>query len=123
MVAARCSTLPPEKNAAEPVAQPAYGALVANTVKGFKPFAGYSNFEISGLRWVAAETGRNWLACLRYRDHGQLRFYSFFIANNAVVNARYAVVTDRCGAQQYVPFDITTGTVGSPTPVKLQPLH
>ena len=120
---AHCSALPP-KNAAAPAAPPKYGALVSDALKKFKEFSLYSNFEISDLRWVHAATGWSWLTCVRYSDdHGHRRVYSFFINDNAVVNARYDILADRCGAQQYVPFDVTTGTVGSPTPVVQQPIY
>ena len=74
---------------------PNYGVLVANTLKGFKDFSSYGNFQISGLRWVHVATGWNWLVCVRYVDHGQRRTYSFFIKDNVVVNGRYDVRTDR----------------------------
>ena len=36
----------------------------------------------------------------------------FFINNSTVVNARYDIITDHCGAQQYAPFDRITGAIG-----------
>jgi hypothetical protein len=119
---AGCSAVP-LLDSVEPAAPPPYGTLVSDALKKFKGYAGYSNFEISGARWVHAQTGWNWLVCVRYNDGGRERFYSFFIDNNAVVNQRYDIVTDQCGLQQYVPFDATTGTVGSPTPVRQQPIY
>jgi hypothetical protein len=108
---AACSTMPVDV-ATEPAAPPNYGLLVSNTLKGYKGFSGYSNFEISDLRWVHALTGWNWLTCVRYDDHGRQHAYALFIKDNAVVNGRYATAPDLCGTQQYRPFDIATGTIG-----------
>jgi len=118
-----CSSAVPLLDSAEPAATPAYGTLVSDALKKFKGYANYSNFEISGARWVHSTTGWNWLVCVHYDDAGHQRFYSFFIENNKVVNQRYDIVTDQCAAQQYLPFDATTGTVGSPTPVRQQPIY
>jgi len=117
-----CSSVP-LLDSAEPTATPQYGTLVSDALKKFKDYANYSNFEISGARWVHSTTGWNWLICVRYDDAGHQRFYSFFIENNKVVNQRYDILTDQCPAQQYVPFDATTGTLGSPTPVRQQPIY
>jgi hypothetical protein len=119
---AACSALPPQ-SAAEPAMPSNYGVLVANALKPYQDFGRYSNFEISGLRWVHAETGWNWLACLRYDDNGHRRIYSLFFAGGAVVNARYDIVTDRCGVQQYLPFDLATGTIGTPSVPVQQPIY
>jgi hypothetical protein len=119
---AQCAVALPEDVAQ--LAPPAnYGALIANSLKSFKNLTSYGNFQISPPRWVHVETGWNWLACLRYDDQGVTRFYSFFIDGDKIVNARYDVRTDRCPAQQYVPFDITTGTVGVPTQFTRQPIY
>ena len=119
---ANCSAVPAE-NATEPSAPPNYGVIVSNALKGFKDFPSYGNFEISGLRWVHAATGWNWLTCVRYNDHGQRRTYSFFIKDNAVVSGRYDTVTDACGAQEYAPLDVTTGAIRSAAPAPQQPLY
>jgi hypothetical protein len=117
----QCSAVPVESAAAPP--PPSNYGMLANAVKGFKSFASYSDFEISAPRWVHAETGWNWLVCLRYEDHGQRRYYAVFFQGDSVVNSRYDVITDRCRAQQYVPIDLTTGTIKSPPPVPQQPIH
>jgi len=110
---AQCSAVP--RDDATPAAPPQnYGALVANTLKTFKGFADYSDFQISSPRWVHTMTGWNWLTCVRYADHGRQRFYSFFISGNAVANGRYDVRTDRCGAQQYAPLNLTSGAIEAP---------
>lgn len=112
-----CSAVPLIGNAA-PSASPANsGMAVGNMLRGFKDYAGYSNFEISSPRWVHAASGWNWLTCVRYYDRGQRRTYVFFIDNGAVVAARYGVIADQCGAQQYLPFDPLTGAVTAPTPL------
>lgn len=122
IVLAQCSSLP-AADPTQPMPPANYGTLVANALKAFKNIATYSNIQISPVRWVHVETGWNWLTCVRYEDHGATRFYSFFIDGNSIVNARYDVRTDQCAAQQYVPFDITTGTVGRPTPYTQQPIY
>jgi hypothetical protein len=119
---AQCGVALPE-DATLPPPPANYGKLIANLVKTFKNLPNYTNFQISPLRWVHAETGWNWLACVRYEDRGATRFYAFFIGGDSIVNSRYDVRIDGCAAQQYVPFDITTGTVGSPTPFYQQPIY
>jgi hypothetical protein len=117
MLLGACSAVPLAENAAPAAAPANYGVLVGNTLRGFKGYPDYSNFEISPPRWVHATTGWNWLACVRYADHGQRRTYVFFMDGSTVVNSRYGVATDQCGAQQYWPFDPATGTVTAPAPV------
>jgi hypothetical protein len=117
----QCSAVPVESAAAPPPPSN-YGVLASNTVKGFQPFTTYSDFEIAAPRWVHAETGWNWLVCLRYEDRGHRRYYAVFIQGDSVVNSRSDILTDRCGAQQYVPFDLMTGTIKSP-PVPRQPTY
>jgi hypothetical protein len=119
---AGCSAVP-LLDSAEPATPLAYGTLVSDALKKFKDYASYGNFEISAARWVHVSTGWNWLVCVRYNDGHQERFYSFFIDNNKIANQRYDIITDQCAQQQYVPFDATTGTVGSPTPVRQQPIY
>lgn len=119
LLLAACSAAAVSENAA-PVAAPAnYGVLVANMMRAFKGYPGYSNFEISPPRWVHAATGWNWLACVRYADGGHRRTYVFFLDESAVVNSRYGVISDQCGAQQYWPFDPATGTVTAPAPAPM----
>ncbi len=113
----------PVESAASPTPPSNYGVLASNTVKGFAPFTTYSDFAISAARWVHAETGWNWLVCLRYDDRGQRRYYAIFIQGDSVVNSRYDILADRCGGQRYVPFDLMTGTIKSLPPGPQQPLH
>lgn len=119
MLLAGCSAMPLSQEAAPAAAPANYGALAGNVLKGFKDFPGYSNFEISEPRWVHATTGWNWLSCVRYFERGQRRTYVFFMDNATVVNSRYGVITDRCGAQQYWPFDPATGAVTAPAPAPM----
>jgi hypothetical protein len=122
IVLAGCSAVPLQNNA-EPASPPQYGRLVSDSLKKFKDFPSYGNFEIAPARWIHAPTGWNWLVCVRYNDGGRERFYSFLIDDHAVVDQRYDIVTDQCAVQQYVPFDAMTGTVGLPTPVRQQPIY
>jgi hypothetical protein len=119
---ADCSAVP-LFDSAQPDTPPQYGSMVSEALKKFAGYTSYSDFEISGPRWVHATTGWNWLVCVRYNDGNRQRFYSFFVDNNKVVNQRYDIVTDQCGMRQYVPFDATTGTIGSPTPFQQQPIY
>lgn len=131
-----CNALPPQPDASQPSTGPDYGPIVAAYVRGhFKATAppggpapydntsSYSDFEISNLRWVHAMSGWSWLVCIRFQDRGRSYAYALYIQANAVTDARYALEVDNCGAQNYVPFDITTGAIGQPTPAQLQPLH
>jgi hypothetical protein len=113
---AACSAVPLSQTAAPAAAPANYGMLVANALRAFNGYPGYSNFEISLPRWVHAATGWNWLTCVRFADRGQRRTYVFFMDENAVVNSRYEVLTDQCGAQQYWPFDPASGAVTAPAP-------
>lgn len=119
---AACASVPTE-NPSEPVPPANYGRVVADALKKFKDFSNYSNFQISRLRWVHATTGWSWLVCVRYDQRGLTRFYAFFLDGDTVANARYDVRTDGCPAQQYTPFDVLTGTIGTPTPLQQQPIY
>ena len=67
--------------------EPDYGRIVASyfrqTFKGFSPYSSdaspYTDFEISGLRWVHARTGWNWLVCTRFNEHGTRRTFALYI--------------------------------------------
>ena len=121
-----CSELaqPSEASAPTPPAPPAYVAIAAKYLLGvFKDRTSYAGFAISGLRWVDSMSGWAWLACIRFQDHGHPRSYAIFIQNNAVVDARYAVETDACGAQTYTQFDLVTGELGRPTAPVQSPLY
>jgi hypothetical protein len=122
MLLSACSAAPLSGIAAPPASPANYGVLAGNTLRNFSGYAGYSNFEISTPRWVHAATGWNWLTCVRYYDRGQRRTYAFFIDNDAIIAARYGVLTDGCGAEQYLPFDAATGTVTAPAPAPQQSL-
>jgi hypothetical protein len=91
---------------------PAYGKIVAtymkNTFKGLSPS---DAAEISGPRWVLSEKGWSWLACVHFQDGGRRQTYSVFFKQNDIVDARYAVLTDACGTQTYVPLDMTSGVL------------
>jgi hypothetical protein len=102
---------------------PSYAKLVAKHLKSFKDYASYSAFEISDFRWVQSVKGWSWLTCIRFQDHGRVRTYALFLKGDAVIDGRYAVETDGCGAQNYLPFDLTTGTNAPASSGILAPLH
>jgi hypothetical protein len=112
------------QTASPPPAPPAYVSLSAQYLMStLKDRFAYAGFEISGLRWIDTIKGWTWLACVHFQDHGHLRSYALFIQDNAVVDARYAVETDACGAQTYTPFDLVTGELGRPTAPVQPPLY
>jgi len=123
-ILASCSSIPPA-DPSEPAVAPEYGLIVANYIKRgpLFPQSTYTDFEISDLRWVHAVTGWNWLTCVRFKDRGNSRIYSFFIENNAVIFSRYDVMTDSCAAQKYMPFDVGTGGIGPAAMSHWEPLH
>jgi hypothetical protein len=159
-----------------PPAEPEYGRIIASyfrqTFKGLLPNSSdpspYTNFEISGLRWVHARTGWNWLVCTRFDQRGTRRTFAFYIQNKPkdasqsfettttgkltpaeieqmnrlksanlqvqdaakfVAEARYATVIDDCDSQNFLPFDVATGAIGTAgttseaIPPQLQPIH
>jgi hypothetical protein len=94
---------------------PTYGKAVATFLKGsFKDLSPNDVAEISGPRWIQSYTGWNWLVCVHFQDRGNHRTYAVFFRGNAIVDARYAVVTDACHAQSYSPFDLGTGAFNLP---------
>ncbi len=52
---------------------------------------------------------------MHFADQGHRRSYSVFIQHSAVIDARFAVETDACDSQTYIPFDVTSGVLGRPT--------
>ncbi len=116
----QCSAVPPQTGTEQqPPAD--YGRLVSAALKGFKDFASYTNYQISGARWVHASIGWGWLACARFLDHGHQRYYAVFIVDGVVALSRYDVRSDRCAGQQYVPFDAMTGNIPSAPPMAQPP--
>ncbi|HVU42156.1 MAG: hypothetical protein WB624_26100 [Xanthobacteraceae bacterium] len=110
---AQCSAVP-LASATQPPPPANYGALVATTLRGIKGFAGFSDFQISGLRWAHSASGWNWLACVRFADRGRQHFYTLFLDAGGVISSRYDVRTDQCAAQQYAPLDLATGAIAAP---------
>jgi hypothetical protein len=117
LASSACTQIAQPSDAATPPAeQPAYAALAAKYFSStMADRVSFENFEISGLRWVHALKGWSWLACVHFVDHGHLRTYALFMQNDAVIEGRYAVQSDSCGAQSYTPFDVVTGVLGRPT--------
>jgi len=119
-----CSELAQPSEAAAPPAPPPYVLLAAKyLMSALKDRSPYAGFEISGPRWVATIKGWAWVACVHFQDRGHLRSYALFIQDNAVVDARYAVETDRCETQSYTQFDLVTGELGRPTAPVQSPLY
>jgi hypothetical protein len=117
-----CSELP-VADSSQPAEIPNYGQIISQYVRGGWLQTKSSNVEISNPRWIHAMTGWNWLVCVRFQDGQVRRTYSFFIANNAVTNARFDVLTDSCGLQTYSPFDLSTGNGTAPTLQGLSPIY
>ena len=113
LVLAQCSAVP-LANGTQPAPPANYGPPVGAALRQFKGFADYSDFQISGLRWVHTTGGWTWLACVRFADHGHHRFYAFFLDGGQVTSSRYDVRTDQCPAQQYAPFNPATGAFSAP---------
>jgi hypothetical protein len=119
-----CSELAATSDVTPPSAEPPFVSLAANYLQSaLKERAAYDDFQISGVRWVHAIRGWNWLACVHFHDHGHLRSYALFIQDDKVVDARYAVETDGCEAQAYMQFDLLTGKLGRPTAPVQPPLY
>jgi hypothetical protein len=56
-------------------------------------------------------------------DHGHLRTYALFIQNGAVVDARYAVQSDSCGAQTLHTIRYCFRDAGRPTSAEQPALY
>jgi len=124
IVLAGCSDLAQTAEQAPSRPEPRYASLAAAHLRAvLKDLTPYGGFEISGLRWVHALRGWTWLACVHFADRGHQRSYAIFIQNSVVVDARYAVQTDACATQAYIPFDVVTGVLGQPTVPRQQPLY
>ncbi len=109
-IAPGCSNIAlPAENAPPTGPDPSYARLVANHMRtAFKDLPSDTAAEVSQPRWVQSEKGWNWLACVHFQDHGgRRRTYSVFFNQGTIVDARYAVLTDACGAQSYWPLDLT----------------
>jgi hypothetical protein len=114
----------PPSGAMPPGTEPPYVSLAAKYLQSaLTDQAAYDGFEITGVRWVHAIHGWNFLTCVHFHDHGHLRTYALFIQDGVVVDARYAVETDACETQVYTPFDLLTGTLGRPTAPRQPPLY
>jgi hypothetical protein len=114
---AGCSGIAATNEEVAPIApEPTYRQMISNHVrKSFKNNLFVDSFEISDPRWVHSFKGWNWLTCLRFQDRGHLRTYAVFHNNGKIIDDRYAVQTDNCDTQTYVPFEQPSGG--------LDPLH
>jgi hypothetical protein len=93
---------------------PGYEMLVVNRIEStFKNLSPNDPVEISQPRWVETFIGWNWLICVQLQDQGHRRTYALFMNGSAIIDARYAVQTDACGAQTYSALDLPSGAIGS----------
>jgi hypothetical protein len=100
-----------------------YRETVANHLKKvLKNLSTYDSFEISDPRWVHSVKGWNWLTCVRFQDRGRLRTYALYLNGDKVVDDRFAVQTDNCDTQTYLPFERMGGSAGG-SGSGLEPLH
>jgi hypothetical protein len=98
--------------------------IIGDYLKGsFKDIGTYDSFEISDARWVHTPRGWRWLSCVRFQDQAHTRTYAVFIQADKVVDSRYAVTTDSCGDQTYLPFDAIPTAAKPSGGVELDPLH
>ena len=63
-------------------------------------------FEISGIRWIHAQIGWAWLACLKANYRNRPVYYAIFIQQEYVVDARSGVAIDQCRNQNFTPFHV-----------------
>jgi hypothetical protein len=89
----------------------------------FKEIGTYDSFEISDPRPVHTQKGWSWLSCIRFQDRGHTRTYAVFVQADKVIDSRYAVTTDACGAQTYAPFDDIPIIAKPSNGTELDPLH
>jgi hypothetical protein len=120
-----CSALSlPTEEAPAAGPDPAFNTLIAEHIKGsFKDYASYDAFEISEYRWVHSAKGWSWVTCVHFQDKGRRLTYALFIKQKEIVENRYAVATDGCGAQTYSQFDLMGGTKSSGNSGLLEPLY
>jgi hypothetical protein len=112
----------PSSDATPVPLEPAYLSWIAGRLKSqFKkpPNAG---LELSEPRWLLSNNGWSWVACARFQDQGYRRSYVIYFDAKAVIDSRYAVLSDGCAAQTYTPFDLETAklvpqAVGTQGPV------
>jgi hypothetical protein len=114
----------PKEDAPESGPDLAYRRTVADYLKdSFKDSASYDAFEISDVRWIRSANGWSWLTCVRFQERDHRRTYALFIKANKVIDSRYAVDTDGCGAQAYSAFDLMPKETKPASGSELEPLH
>jgi len=119
-----CSSLafaPEDAPAAGP--DPSYNTLIAKHLRKFEDINSFSGFEISDFRWIHSVKGWSWLTCIRFQDRGRIRTYALFIKDDDVVLGRFAVETDACAVQTYVPFAPMPDVRRPGTAGELEPLY
>jgi len=103
---------------------PAYGTIVSHRLKElFKNLSSSDAVEISRPSWVHTMIGWSWLSCVHFQDQGHRRTFAFFIRGSDIIDARFAVQTDGCGAQNYASLDLATGAIASAAAGEPAPLH
>jgi hypothetical protein len=120
-----CSALSlPKEDVPTAGPDPTYNKLVADHIKGtFKDYASYDAFEISEYRWVHSTSGWSWLTCVRFQDKARRLTYAVYIKQKEIIDNRYAVATDGCGAQTYSTFALVGGTKSLANGSLLEPLY
>ncbi len=114
---AACSGLAASNEESSPVLDPNYKQLVAERLRSeFKDYASYDQYQIAEPRRVRATSGWSWVICVRFQDRNRPRSHALYLQSSTINTSRYAVETDGCDGQAYVPFELMTGS-------GLQPLH
>jgi len=113
VLASGCSNFAePRQDAPAPGPEPGYGKFVATYMRGtFPHLSTYDAAEISAPRWVEGKMGWSWRACVRFQDRGRRQTYAVFFKGSDIVDGRYAVQTDGCSPETYLPLDLATGTL------------
>lgn len=128
LLLAACSGLSTPMVEQAPVAGPspmANNVVLKKVQTVFADRAAYQDFEVSDYRWVRTLNGYDWLACVRFQDHGRPRLFAVFLKADAVIDTRFAVETDNCDRRAYVPLDPSAPPPPTTPPVAtaLQPGH
>ena len=119
-----CSSLAQPQEDAPSAPDPGSNKVVAERLQSsFKDIASYDSFEISEFRWVHSIKGWSWLTCVRFRNLDRKLTYAVFLKADKVVHSRFAVESDGCGTQTYLPFEQMPNTAKPAGGYVLEPLH
>ncbi|HLH98603.1 MAG TPA: hypothetical protein VKW08_26125 [Xanthobacteraceae bacterium] len=75
--------------------------MIAQAFKNAK-FAGYP--RVSAVRTAPISALGDWIVCLTSDSESDQRIYALFIRDNAIVDARLAVVIDACTDETFAPL-------------------